>query len=324
MPRHTTRNHSYRFVIRHLPFVIPALLLVACQSGPSTSKGDAQPVLNRDPAGLLSILASTSTPDDSRQHADKLLVEQKGKTDPARLDVLEQLLYAPGHSDAMRIYALDQLADANPARAGHALELYLPRFKGPVLDHACQLVVTLGDARLIAPLTRSLARIAHPRSQPPMQTLNDYTSRPEWPAIEKLAGKPPGDAFFDLIDSANDQSVRIAALDVLQAITARETIADSAPSIATTPGSTTSVGTSTCSTRLPSAKPKTAGCSTSTAPNSPPSSIAPPSTHRRLVQKPRLPLRSKIHRRPRLHRRCLPLHDQDPAPQRSLTPPRPA
>ena len=223
-PSATTPRHP-RFVIRHLSFVIPALLLAACSSGSSPSAGTPQPALNRDPAELLSILASTSTPDDSRQHADKLLVEQKTKTDPARLDVLEQLLYAPGHSDAMRIYALDQLANANPAAAGHALELYLPRFKGPVLDHACRLAVTLGDARLVAPLTRSLARIAHPHSQPPMQTLDNYTSRPEWPAIEKLAGKEPGDAFFDLLGGDNDQSVRIAALDILQAITSRDAIA---------------------------------------------------------------------------------------------------
>ena len=218
-------KHRSRFVIRHLSFVIPALLLAACSSGPPPSAGSPQPALNRDPAVLLSILASTSTPDDSRQRADKLLVEQKFKTDPARLDVLEQLLYAPGHSDAMRIYALDQLADANPARAGHALELYLPRFEGPVLDHACQLAVTLGDARLIAPLTRSLARRAPPRSQPPMQTLDDYTSRPEWPASEKLAGQKPGDAVCALRDSATDPSVRIAALDILQAITSRDAIA---------------------------------------------------------------------------------------------------
>ena len=45
---------------------------------------------------------------------------------PPRLDVLEQLLYAPGHSDAGGIYALDQLADANAASAGHALGGTLP------------------------------------------------------------------------------------------------------------------------------------------------------------------------------------------------------
>ncbi|MGN6367934.1 MAG: hypothetical protein ACTHN5_06700 [Phycisphaerae bacterium] len=197
--------------------------LSACQGGPSPADNAPTLVLSRDPAQLLSILASASNPDDSRQHADKLLIEQKGKTDPARLDVLEQLLYAPGHSEAMRIYALDQLADANPARAGHALDLYLPRFEGPVLDHACQLAAALGDARLTAPLTRSLARIARPayQKQPP----DEFHHRPEWSAIQKLAGKEPPDAFYDLIADATNPDVRIAALDILQALQPPETIA---------------------------------------------------------------------------------------------------
>ncbi|HUO08832.1 MAG TPA: hypothetical protein VM008_11065 [Phycisphaerae bacterium] len=201
-------------------FLLTTLSLTAC--APASATGESHPgQLARNPDTLLAILASTSTPDESRQHADALLVRQSGKGDPARLAVLEQLLYAPGHSDAMRIYAMDQLADASPARAGHALELYLPRFEGPVLDHGCQLAVTLGDARLIAPLARSLAQTVKVRGQAP----EELRARPEWAAIQKLAGKDPAEAMYDLINSSTDQSARIAALDVLHVLQSPDAIA---------------------------------------------------------------------------------------------------
>src|SRR5689334_15076149 len=83
-------------------------------------------VRTSDPALLLAILGNAHTPEASRKSADEKYVAQKGKTDTARRNILEQMLYAPEERDAMRIYAMDQLADADPARAGFDLTLYLP------------------------------------------------------------------------------------------------------------------------------------------------------------------------------------------------------
>ena len=109
-------------------------------------------------ADLVAVLASTSTPDDSRMAADRRLVETQGKKDETRLALLDQILYAPGQSDAMRIYAMDQLADADAARAGKALTLYLPRMAGEVLAHACALAEKLGDVRVLDALVVALER----------------------------------------------------------------------------------------------------------------------------------------------------------------------
>jgi hypothetical protein len=181
-------------------------------------------VRTRDPAILISLLASTTTPETSRKSADALLVEARGKTDPTRLGILEQLLYAPGHSDAMRVYALEQLADADPARAGRALTLYLPRFEGPVLRRACDLAVQLGDDRAIDPLVRSLERAldagrgVEGGDRDRAAFAARLKARPEWSALEKLANRPVEETLYTRLAAATDRSVRTAALDLLPAL----------------------------------------------------------------------------------------------------------
>src|SRR5690242_11992334 len=111
------RSHTMQYQTLTMRLVIGVLTLAglaACGNPPQTPAP-------REPAGaadLVSVLASTTTPDDSRKAADKQLVALKGKTDETRLSILEQIIFAPGHSDAMRQFAMDQLADADAARAG--------------------------------------------------------------------------------------------------------------------------------------------------------------------------------------------------------------
>jgi hypothetical protein len=197
---------------------LAALACAACQPERGhLPGGDFNPaVSSRDPAILVSLLVSTTTPEASRKSADALLVEVKGKTDPTRLGVLEQILYAPGHSDAMRVYALDQLAAADPARAGRALLLYLPRFDGAVLAHAAALAEQLGDPRLLDPLVRSLA--AAMGGQIP-DDRGGWNDRPEWAAIAKLSGKDALAACADLVAAPGPRATRVAALDLLAART---------------------------------------------------------------------------------------------------------
>ncbi|HVS71298.1 MAG TPA: hypothetical protein VHQ47_08595 [Phycisphaerae bacterium] len=191
--------------------LVPLVLLPACTSGPPPTAGPLAP--SRNPDVLLALLASPSTPDASRQAADQRLAAATSKTNPARLAVLEQILYAPGHSDAMREYALDQLAAADPARCANALILYLPRMTGDVLAHACAAAKALGDPRLLDPLARSLARMSGPPREP-----GNANDRPELPAITALSGKPAVDALYDLLATSTDTSVQIAALDSLEVL----------------------------------------------------------------------------------------------------------
>jgi hypothetical protein len=219
---------------RNLPFV--TLVLAACQ--PEQGRipgGDFDPtVRTRDPGTLISLLASTSTPEASRRSADGLLVEAQGKTDPARLGVLEQILYAPGHSDAMRIYALDQLAAADAGRAGRALMLHLPRLAGEgdagggVLAHACAVAVELGDERVIDALVRSLERglgTEGAGGQGGRGGGAGLQARPEWGALEKLGGgRPVVEILYGRLADATDRSARTAALAILTAVLGAEPV----------------------------------------------------------------------------------------------------
>ncbi len=183
------------------------LLLAACTPvAPPPQAGPATGGAGRSSLAFLAILASPDTPDASRQAADARLLQNLPKTDPARLAILEQLLYAPGHSDAMRIYAIDQLAAADPARCANALLLYLPRMEGDVLQHACNTAIALGDPRLLDALTRSLARAAKP------------LERPELPALQALSGKPPIDALLNILATSRNTSTQTAALTSLEAL----------------------------------------------------------------------------------------------------------
>lgn len=207
-----------------------ALLLGACQPEPGRiAGGDFDPtVRTRDPGMLISLLVSTTTPEASRKSADSLLMEAQGKTDPARLGVLEQILYAPGHSDAMRIYALDQLAAADAGRAGRALMLHLPKLAGEenaVLAHGCAVAVRLGDERVIDALVRSLERGLGMEGGE--REGAELKARPEWGALEKLGGggsgvggggRPVVEILYERLAGATDRSARTAALAILPAV----------------------------------------------------------------------------------------------------------
>lgn len=130
----------------------------------------------------------------------------------ARLAVLEQILYATGHSDAMRMYATDQLAKTDPARAAKSLALYLPRMDSDaVIAHGCDVATQLGDPRMVDPLIRSYDK--YRRDNP-----NAAQKAPQIKPIESLTGKPIREALADRVLHSRDTSVRVAAMDSLSAL----------------------------------------------------------------------------------------------------------
>ena len=218
--------------MRVYAWVVAAALgagMCGCQMTHGSAAGGSagEAAVAQDDGTLLALLASTSTPEESRKGADRALVARKSKTDAARLAVLEQMLYAPRHSDAMRIYAMDQLAEADPARAGAALKLYLPRMEpGDVLVHACGVCAALGDERLIEALARSMDRAVGN----PNLSAEKLRARAEWDAIEKLSGgggdgKAAVESLYRLVERGEDRSARIASLDVLGIVDGREEVA---------------------------------------------------------------------------------------------------
>jgi hypothetical protein len=208
-----------RTVFRPLVIGGAVLALAGCGGSAARPASSGQSAVVRNPAELLAILASGTTPTDSRESADRLLVEEKGAREPARLAVLEQIIYAPGHSAEMRIYAMDALAEADPVRAGQVLLLYLPQLQEGgaewtgVLDHACALCVRLGDDRVIESLIRSMRRVEVEGA-----TAATWRGRPEWGAIEALGGRPGAEVMYRVIAQSRDRSARIAALDIVQTI----------------------------------------------------------------------------------------------------------
>ena len=159
------------------------------------------------PRALLATLADTSISADDRLAADRRLLTLLPATDDSRLTLLEQLASSPVQPDAIRIYALDQLAAAAPARAYTALSYCLPHVDSfPLLQHACTLTTTLNDPRLIPPLIRSLARESKSIPRP---------SRPEVSAIEKLSGHPLADTLLAAVAGPRLPSTHLAALTLL-------------------------------------------------------------------------------------------------------------
>jgi hypothetical protein len=199
--------------------VFAVALLAGCVGSPSRPPPIAEAPVAGNPAGLLALLASPTTPAASRQSADRLLVAQKGPREPARLAVLEQIVYAPGHAAGMRMYAMDALAEADPARAGEVLLLYLPQLQnsGPewngVLTHACELCVRLGDDRVVESLIRSMHRLDIDTTTP-----EAWRNRPEWKAIESLGACSVPETLYHVIEHSRDRDARIAALDIVQRI----------------------------------------------------------------------------------------------------------
>ena len=198
-------------------FALTLLLLCACdKSTPSTPPPPNDNALLENQAPLIALLANSATPEESRQAADAKLVQLVGPADPTRLAVLEQIVWGPGHTATMRIYALNQIAAADPTRAGRVLMHHLPRMDDwPVLERACALSVELGDLRLVDPLVRSLDRPAkkHPRPE-----------RPEVAVIEKLTNQKIAPALRQRLFESRDQSVRIAALDLLSELAGPDTV----------------------------------------------------------------------------------------------------
>ena len=197
-------------------FMVGAVAVAIAGCAGNSPRPPAQAVA-QNPAELLALLASPTTPAASRKSADHLFVEEKGARDDARLAVLEQIFYAPGHAADMRIYALDALVQADPVRAGQAVILYLPQLKneGPewegVLAHACAVCVQLGDDRAVESLIRSMLRID-------LASEATWHARPEWAAIETLGGRPVPETLYLVVGQSRDRSARVAALDILQQI----------------------------------------------------------------------------------------------------------
>jgi hypothetical protein len=190
-----------------------ALCLAACsEATPRTS-----------PDTLVSVLADPSPSDETRQQADARLVVQTSKTNPARLTILARIFYAPGHSDVMRMYAMDQLADADRGRCIDALAFALPRMESwPVLTHACELAVTLHDPKLLNALVCSLDRPA---------TRYARRDRPEAKAIVKLSGHALDVTLLAALSGTHDRAVKIAALDVLREVEEPQTLRKSLQTI---------------------------------------------------------------------------------------------
>jgi hypothetical protein len=197
-------------------FMVGAVAVAIAGCAGNSPPQPAQAVA-QNPAELLALLASPTTPAASRKSADHLFVEEKGAREPARLAVLEQIFYAPDHAANMRIYAIDALVQADPVRAGQALILYLPQLKneGPewegVLAHACAICVQLGDDRAVESLIRSMRRVD-------VATEATWHARPEWGAIETLGGRPVPETLYLVVGQSRDRSARVAALDILQQI----------------------------------------------------------------------------------------------------------
>lgn len=212
-------------------------LLPSCgeEKGRIAGVGFHNDIKTRDPQILLSLIASTTTPDDSRLQADKIYKDTADPKSDARLAVLEQMLFAPGHSETMRIYAIDQLAAADPNRCARAFINYLPRLEEnasrDVLEHACNVAVKLQDLRLLAPLARSASNayernnlwhdpyeLARVRDESQRARLSDLRvtqlDRPEISAILQLSNKYLAETMFDLAASSREQSVRIAAINI--------------------------------------------------------------------------------------------------------------
>lgn len=193
---------------RRILIGLMGMVLTGCAGGaPSFNGMGGGGAIADNPAKLRAILASTNTPAESRMAADRRLVEKVGKTDEGRLALLEQIVWGIGHEDAMRIYAMDALAEADANRAGRLLGLHLPRMEEwEVLAHAAALAARLGDLRLVDPLVRSLERPA---------TTFTREKRPEAIALQGLTGKALVEVLEDRLLTAQDTSVRVAALDLL-------------------------------------------------------------------------------------------------------------
>ena len=175
-----------------------------------TGVGITNHIATRDPAKLLIILGDTTAPKEARQEADRRFVEQKGPADAKRLATLERMLFERGHSEAMQIYAMDQIVAADRARAVRSLASYLPKLpEGPVLDHACALCVELKDEQLLGALIKSLGR---------EQRGEALEGRAEAKAIEKLTGRPLERGLVREFQTGMDIPTRLAALGMLRQI----------------------------------------------------------------------------------------------------------
>jgi len=162
-----------------------------------------------DPMRLAVRLADPALDDAVRQEADRRMVQIAGPGDEGRLAALQFIVQQPAQPPAMRVYALDQLAAADPERLAGLLAECLPDFTGSVLDHACGLAGDLHDQRLVAPLIRSLDRMRPPEEgRPP-------GPRPEEAALAVLSGKPLPETLASVALHDARLRSRVAALDLL-------------------------------------------------------------------------------------------------------------
>jgi len=162
---------------------IGRLLLVAAAA--ALGLGGCAGAMPADRGKLLGVLEDRSAQDEARIEADRrwAAMTAEGKevrADETRLAALEEMVWLPGESEGMRSYALDQIRAADARRAGRVLRQNLPRMEDwGVLEHACGMVVELGDKSCVEALVVSLARPAKRFGR---------RERPEAVAMEKVMG----------------------------------------------------------------------------------------------------------------------------------------
>ncbi len=154
---------------------------------------------------LAAKMVNLAEPEENRLAADATLAAIPN-AHTTRLSALERILTESGHSDDMRIYAADHLAQADPPRAVILFSRVLPRTESDaVIAEICRLAATLRDVRLIDPLIRNYQKT---------HTL-DTAASPQAAAIESLTGKSFADSLADRIIDSQDTAARVAAISIL-------------------------------------------------------------------------------------------------------------
>jgi hypothetical protein len=124
-----------------------------------------------------------------------------------RKQILHQIIREYGQSEDMQIWALRELCTMDPMAAKKAVAQTLPEMAfGPVLQQACDLIVTHQWRDLTPTLALSLRR---DDSGIPL------SERSEYRALGKLWACPPVKVLQNLVLTAAQTRVRIAALDIL-------------------------------------------------------------------------------------------------------------
>ena len=156
---------------------------------------------------LLRTLGDISDSARTRKRADQQLLGTTAADDPARLAVLVRVVGGYGQQPAMKMYAMDQIMNADKLLGIAVLARQIPRFQHwRVLIHACALAQSTGDAALVDPLILSLKRPAHRFT---------FAHRPEAQAIRALCHSGLRHCLADTFLHGHSLTVRLAALNLL-------------------------------------------------------------------------------------------------------------